>query len=110
MPLKFTAQAASLLVAAFSSCASPITVDRVPDYGRLGLLSPTEIHAAVVADLSSHSQPTDRIYAIEVVSKIEIHIHHSPWRAGIFEYDEIHWINGKWQKAPDRIVGGRSPI
>jgi hypothetical protein len=110
MALKFNGVAASLLAAGFSSCASPITVDSIPVYGRLGLLSPAEIHAAVVADRSSRSEPTDRIYAIEIVSKTEVHIHHSPWRPNMFEYDEIHWIKGKWQKAPDRIVGGRSPI
>jgi hypothetical protein len=110
MAFKLAAAIAPLVVASVSSCASPVTTDGIPIYGRLGLLSRADIHGAVLADRSSRSEPTDRIYAIEVVSKTEVHIHHAPWNPDIFEYDEIHRVKGKWQKSPDRIVGGRSRI
>jgi len=100
----------SALAITVSSCASPVTVAGAPVYGRVGLLPTAELRAAVRADQSSPSQPSNKIYAIEVISKTEIHVHHAPWNPHIWEYNPILKVHGKWQKSDKRIVGGASRI
>jgi hypothetical protein len=92
------------------SCASPITVAGAPVFGRVDLLPTAEIRAAVAADQSSPSQPSNKIYAIEVISRTEIHVHHAPWNPHIWEYDPILKVHGKWQKSDERVIGGASRI
>ena len=88
-----------LITASVSACASPVTVDGAPVYGKLGLVSTADVRAAIAADRSSPSQPSSKIYAVEVVSKTEIHIHHAPWNPHIWEYNPILKIGGEWRKS-----------
>jgi hypothetical protein len=100
----------ALAVADFTSCTSWMTIDGVPVYGKVGLLSTEQIRAAIAADQSSPSQPSNKIYAVEVISTTEIHVHHAPWNPSIWQYNEILKLHGKWRKPQERVVGGASRI
>jgi hypothetical protein len=99
-----------LLGIRLSSCVSPVSVDGAPVYAKVALVSAAEIRAAVAADQSSPSQPSNKIYAIEVISKTEIHVHHAPWNPHVWEYNPILKVGGKWKKSDERVIGGASSI
>ncbi len=93
-----------------SACASPVRVDGIPVYGRLGLLSASDIRAAIAEDRRSPSQPENTIYAVEIMSSSEVHVHHMPWRLSRWAYDEIYRSDGKWHGSEYRVIGGASRI
>lgn len=97
----------TLMAHSITSCASPVTVDGIPVYGHVGLLPSSELRAVIAADRSAPSRPTNTIYALEIVSTTEVHVHHAPWNPEVFAYDEVWKVHGKWRKNYDEhVVGG----
>jgi hypothetical protein len=97
----------AVVVNSISSCASPISIEGIPVYGHLGLLPPAELRAVIAADRSAPSRPTNTIYALEVISTTEVHVHHAPWNPEMFAYDDVRKVGKKWQKPWDEhVIGG----
>jgi hypothetical protein len=102
--------AAVIAAVCLSACASRPRIDGIPIYGQVGLISDADIRAAIAEDRKSPSLPENTIYAVDIVSPTEVHVHHRRWDPRIFEYNEIFRVRGKWRRSEDRVVGGASRI
>jgi len=100
------------VLAIFASCSglrlyeSPsLVLDGIPIYGHVENIPEATLRAVIVLDRSLLTGPPRKIYLIEVVSREELHVYHTPRNPRWEEYQIYKRIAGEW-RAQDRVVGG----
>ena len=103
---------ALLPVLAFFGCSGfrlyeqpSLVLDGIPIYGRVEKIPEPTLRAAIVLDQSLLTSPARKIYLIDVVSRAELHVYHTPRNPRWEEYQIYKRVAGEW-RVQDRVVGG----
>ena len=81
-----------------------LVLDGIPIYGRVEKIQAT-LRAAIVLDRSLLTNPARKIYLIDVVSRTELHVYHTPRNPRWEEYQIYKRVAGEW-RVQDRVAGG----
>jgi len=82
-----------------------LVLDGIPIYGHVENIPEPTLRAAIVLDRSLLTGPPRKIYLIDVVSREELHVYHTPRNPRWEEYQIYKRIAGEW-RVQDRVVGG----
>src|SRR4029077_18444815 len=103
---------ALLPVLAFFGCSGlrlyeqPLLVlDGIPYYGRVEKRPEPTLRAAIVLDQSLLTSPARKIYLIDVVSRVELHVYHTPRNPRWEEYQIYKRVAGEW-RGQKHVAGG----
>ena len=103
---------ALLPVLAFFGCSSlplreqpSLVLDGIPTYGRVENIPEPTLRAAIVLDRSLLPSPPRKIYLIDVASRAELHVYHTPRNPRWEEYQIYKRVAGEW-RVQDRVAGG----
>jgi hypothetical protein len=99
------------LISCTTSQPTPRTavIDGIPVYGKTHEISELSIRQAIAVDRSTPRQPESRICALDIASKMEVHVYHTRYGGTVWDYDVLKFKHGKWQWK-DRVVVGASRI
>ena len=82
-----------------------LVLDGIPIYGRVEKIPEPTLRAAIVLDRGLLTNPARKIYLIDVVSRTELHVYHTPRNPRWEEYQIYKRVAGEW-RVQDRVVGG----
>ena len=82
-----------------------LVLDGIPIFGRVENIPEPTLRAAIVLDRRLLTRPPHKIYLIDVVSRAEIHVYHTPRNPRWEEYLIYKRVAGEW-RLQDRVVGG----
>jgi hypothetical protein len=82
-----------------------LVLDGIPIYGQVENIPEPTLRAAIVLDRRLRTGRPRKIYLIDVVSREELHVYHTPRNPRWEEYHIYKRIAGEW-RLQDRVVGG----
>lgn len=82
-----------------------LVLDGIPIYGQVEKIPEPALRAAIVLDRSLLASPARKIYLIDVVSGVELHVYHTPRNPRWEEYQIYKRVAAEW-RVQDRVVGG----
>jgi hypothetical protein len=81
--------------------------DGIPVDGRIHDVSVADVRTAVALVRASAAYP--HIYAIEVVSSAEMHLHYARYEDKVSQYNRVRLIGSKWH-FDERVIGPPTPF
>jgi len=100
------------VLAVFAGCSGlrlyeqpSLVLDGIRIYGSVEKIPVPTLRAAIVLDRSLLTSPASKIYLIDVVSRAELHVYHTPRNPRWKEYQIYKRVAGEW-RVQERVVGG----
>jgi len=82
-----------------------LVLDGIPIYGHVEKIPESTLREAIVLYRSLVTSPLRKIYLIDVVSRAELHVYHTPRNPRWEEYEVYTRVAGEW-RAQGRVADG----